>query len=429
MDFDHDLPLPGDILLLRGKSLFTKPNITFQAISRMQRSSYSHVAMVTGQNMIMDANPGIGITLRQWDEVRHSYDVGKSVLVRHKTANRDAIQNVIQRAHYYFGQKYKLTALMSNEVKFSDNKGIVCSQFIAQIFQDCQLTCSKKLPRKTLPIDIHTFTSNNPEWAVRPLCEVEIGLRSLPKDLAYSMAEANHNLDIYVAASLKQTFDFSLTFKKLTSEIASLVEASKGEMAPITAMMKYSSKTDISIAHLISSWQKYFIDPNVKAAFLHEEGSAAQEQVKIFTKACELVRHHCVTANEAHDQLSLLLTDYESNAKSLKPNPNEVEVFSWLTRLCEIQEAIQSQVVTLDWILASEPSNIEAAKHFSFQKLFDEYALNPKSDATEAMDTLAIIANFCNLCESWARQRPHYDQILRAQDVLENGGDAAIRES
>lgn len=185
MEFDHDLPQLGDILLLRGKSLFTKPNMTIQSITRLQRSSYSHVAVVTGQNMIMDANPRIGITLRQWDDVRHTYDVANSLLVRNRTLDQVAINSLIQRANYYYGQKYKLTALIGSESKFSDNKGMVCSQFIAEIFQDCKLQCSQKMSRKTLPIDIHTFTRSNPDWIHRPLSEVEIGISHYPDETSF----------------------------------------------------------------------------------------------------------------------------------------------------------------------------------------------------------------------------------------------------
>lgn len=423
MDFDHNLPKPGDILLLRGKSLFTKPNMVAQSITRLQKSSYSHVAIVTGQNMIMDATPGNGITLRQWDEVSDSYDVANSLLVRHRTADPLATQALVRRAHYYYGQKYKLIALIGNEPTFTDNKGIVCSQFVAQVYQDCNLRCSEKPCRKTLPTDIHTFVTSNPQWLQRPLSEVEIGLSHYTDEISHSLAYSTHQLDNHVAASIKQAFDFSRIFHKLTAQIADLTDTvsfTDGGLIPVTLRMTMSTKTDISIEHLSASWRQYFLEPKAEAMFLHEDGPAAEKQVTVFIKTCEIVKEHTNAADEASNQLQLLMSTFEEFAKSLSPAPTEDEIRTWTANHLEFRRNAQHQIDILEWIFNSNPNNIDFVKKFDFQALMEEYDKNPRPDYKEALDTLSIIANYCLLCDCWIKQRPHYAQIMSTHDAADD---------
>ncbi|TDK55439.1 hypothetical protein [Pseudomonas moraviensis] len=423
MDFDYDLPQLGDILLLRGKSLFTKPNMTIQSITRLQRSSYSHVAVVTGQNMIMDANPRIGITLRQWDDVRHTYDVANSLLVRNRTLDQVAINSLIQRAKYYYGQKYKLTALIGNESTFSDNEGMVCSQFIAQIYLDCNLQCSEKLSRKTLPIDIHTFTRSNPDWIRRPLREVKIGTTHYSDETAYPMILAAHKIDNYVAATTKQAFDFSKQFHKLIDQLEGMtnfIDAAKGDLIPITLRMADSPKTDISIEHISASWRHYFLEPRAKSTFLHEDGPAADKQVKLFVKTCEIVKHHNNAADKASNQLLFLMKKIEELARALPFTPTEMDINTWFANHLELRKDAQHQIDILDWIFTSNPSNTEFAPRLDLQTLMEEYDKDPKPDFNEALDTLSIIANYCHLCDRWLKQRPHYEKVMSAHNAAEN---------
>jgi cell wall-associated NlpC family hydrolase len=423
MDFDHNLPQPGDILLLRGKSLFTKPNMVIQSITRLQISSYSHVAIVTGQNMIMDAMPGIGITMRQWDEVSHSYDVANSLLVRHRTADPLVTQDLVRQANYYYGQRYNLIAFIGNEPKFSDNKGIVCSQFVAQVFQDCNLSCSEKPCRKTLPTDIHTFVTSNPEWIQRPLSEVEIGLSHYTDEISHSMAYSTHQLDNYIAASVKQAFDFSRMFHKLTAHIADLTNTASftdSSLIPVTLRMANSSKTDISIEHLTASWRHYFLEPKARATFLHEDGPAADKQVTVFIKVCEIIKQHSIAADDALNHLQLSTSKFEELANSLPPDPTEIEIRTWIANHNEFRRTTQHQIDILDWIFTSDPNNIDFAKNFDFQALMEEYGKNPRPDYNEAADTLAIIANYCLLCDCWIQQLTHYEKIMNAHNAADD---------
>lgn len=429
MDFDHDLPRLGDILLLRGKSLLTKPNMAIQSITRLQIASYSHVAMVTGQNMIIDANPGIGITLRQWDEVSHSYDIANSLLVRHRYADDAATWNLLEQAQYYYGQKYKIIALISNEAEFSDNEGIVCSQFIAQIFQDCALPCSGKSCRKSLPTDIYTFTKASSEWVQRPLSEIRIGISCRSSEIAHSIVQVNHQMDNYIAASLKQAFDLSRQFHELTADIAGatdLINVANGGLIPLAKRMEAAATSNISIEHFSKSWRQYFLEPRAKATFLHEAGTAAEQPIKIFIKTCEIVKQHNTAADNASKQLNLLLTQLEHISKSLPATPSDIEIQTWVINHLEIRKELQRQIDILDWIIISSPGNLDFAKSFDFQAFMEEYDKDPKPDFNEAIDTLVIIADYCRHCNSWAQQRPLYEQIMSAHHLLGNVQGAAL---
>lgn len=164
-------PLPGDILLLQGRSKTSLINRGTQAVLRWGSARFTHVAVVLGNGLVADAMPDQGVTIRRWHDMEAGYDIAACRVARNAALANDqqAAARVLERITYYIHQPYYLTALVKRRVR--DESGLVCSQFAAAVLKDVGFAPSQQHITVTLPLDIDRFTRRAPGWRQFPLVE------------------------------------------------------------------------------------------------------------------------------------------------------------------------------------------------------------------------------------------------------------------
>lgn len=156
----------GDVLLLSSRGLESLAIKTYQAVKRRLIGNYTHVAVVVGPDMIVDAMPKNGVSFTRWRDIEGGYDLERCRVARNTklASNVETHQRLHQRAVYYFKQRYTLETLFSPPESYADQAGLACSQFVALLLQDLGIKASTRPVLDTLPVDIDQATQIPPDW-------------------------------------------------------------------------------------------------------------------------------------------------------------------------------------------------------------------------------------------------------------------------
>jgi hypothetical protein len=308
----HFLPAIGDILLLVSKNKLRKPNTAYQSVVRRKIAAYSHVAIVFSPYSIIDATPNDGVAIHRWDVISKQYDIERSMVVRHRrlATNPDKQEYLLSRMQYYYAQPYSLISLLRKKRQFRDREGLVCSQFVATVFEETGIPSSSNSPRKTLPIDVDAHTRRTMDWSRFALSNYQLGSPFI--DSADSLTARLHNslglLDEYFAKSTIENITISkagLLLNVLAQSAVAELESGRLTDEDMAKLLCISDRGDfrISADELILSWRTSFVEPERPALFLHEESFDQNDLQKWFTRSCEKLLTYVEVTSPQQDKL------------------------------------------------------------------------------------------------------------------------------
>ena len=141
-------PQPGDVLLLDSNTLTGAASRVSQPFGK-----YSHVGMVIGSDLYIDAISKEGVRVRRLAEItepEHHYSIEKCIVAR----NRDVVfdlPDVFGTAMEYFERPYKLySVFMRPGGALEERDPVICSKLVAMILKDIGKGLARPV-QKTLP--------------------------------------------------------------------------------------------------------------------------------------------------------------------------------------------------------------------------------------------------------------------------------------
>lgn len=339
---------PGDILLLRSKQLGFKGtgNLAAQSLLRGRVANYTHVAVVIGDDLIMDATPGPGVNLRRWSEVESTYDIKASRIARHSALASDLTQagQVLFKTQYYYQQPYVLRSLVGGifgNTQVQDQAGLVCSQFIAIAFSDMGLFAADANALATLPDDIDAYTQTAP-WRQFPLEENWLVNKDRSRhspayltDLEAAIAQAKHavaapersstddaaqagdadvmDMSAFIMEVVKRQFECAVKIKAMEKQYLALLQHIRALPAKTLAAAALPAEP-IGGGGILQQWREHFIDERLeRGPFLHPERDATTTQAwhdeleHAITGLHRLIANHNVLAEQAIASLTTVL--------------------------------------------------------------------------------------------------------------------------
>lgn len=394
---------PGDILLLSGQSKTRPFNLAYQGVMRKARADYTHVALVISPFRVIHAVPDKGVEIVAWRDIRADYDIQASSVARLTSMDDTLRERLTAQAYYYFGQRYSLAALRKPSPTFSDQQGIVCSQFVAQVFHDIGVQSGANGNRDCLPADIHTHTEKSPDWARLPLCDY---LFDRPPTHAYDILgdtlDVLFELDGLTAKGIKDTYWMSRAGQSLETALQSIVLAVKaGHFSAEDLQLHQDPSVALSTKNWESVWIKYFATPHSDPSFLHEAGKQAGPLRLEFIEACDLLGKTAETAHEHMDAMKLLL---DQRLAQLTQDIASVQPDDFFREFTEVDSALLNGVAALDRSIGWD----EHASHdnaLDVRQLLESGIFTCEEDVTEATRCLSSISIFANARNRWSATR------------------------
>ena len=160
-------PQPGDILLLNGSSKRSKLNRIAQGGSR-----FSHVGMVVGSDLYIDAMPHRGVRISPIADLHKSkFNLKQSYVARNSNLIKSE-KDVWNPALEYYERPYKLHSIFTGRYGYETQSGpVICSGLVASILTDLGLA---NVPvHKQLPKNIDELCQGN-GWKRFPLCSYDV---------------------------------------------------------------------------------------------------------------------------------------------------------------------------------------------------------------------------------------------------------------
>ena len=159
-------PQEGDILLLNSKSL------TGIASRAAGASRYSHVGLVIGADLFIDAVSRKGVSVRRVSSLASDYAVDECEVVRsHDLVIR--APGVWSAGLDYLDRPYKLRGVFTKpDGTLDDRDPVVCSKLVAMILQDVDTTIRTPI-HSMLPRDFDSGCKGT-EWSRFPLSDYDV---------------------------------------------------------------------------------------------------------------------------------------------------------------------------------------------------------------------------------------------------------------
>lgn len=391
---------PGDILLLSGKSKGRPFNLGYQSIVRGTHARYTHVALVISPFRVIHAIPGEGVEIRAWREIRDHYNIRESSVARFQYLDEARLDKLRLKANYYFGQRYSLLALSKSSETFNNQKGIVCSQFVAQVFHDVGIMCASDGARKCLPADIHTHTQDSPDWLRIPLCEYLFDFPQKPDyDFLGKSRDISFELDGYAAKMVKENYSTSQAIVAMETTLQSMVMAvDSGQLTAMKFIATYDYSSDaLSPRHWIAEWKRHFATPKSPAAFMHEDEEPNDRMRRLFIEDCDIIGKIAQKLFDYIDEIAHWFDGWiaASRVETVNIQPNEL-----YRQLLVLQDKMQSKVDNLDRILGWK-ENLSTDFTLDLAAIRASGIYECEEDMSAADQCLVNIANFANALNGW----------------------------
>lgn len=171
--FEGDMPCPGDILLLDGDGLHSIVSRTAQG-----GSPFSHVGMVVGADLYIDAVLKDGVRVRRIADIalpESGYVPGRCRVARYEDVVK-LVKPVWPAALEYYRNPYKLRAVFQHGGKTDDEQEpMICSKLVSEILEDLEIRVGlKDNPlRQPFPKDINTLCVGS-KWRRFPLLDYDL---------------------------------------------------------------------------------------------------------------------------------------------------------------------------------------------------------------------------------------------------------------
>ncbi|QEY70721.1 hypothetical protein [Pseudomonas denitrificans (nom. rej.)] len=396
--------VPGDILLLSGKSKSRALNLGYQTITRGSRARYTHVALVISPFRVIHAIPGEGVEIRAWREIRDLYYTHESSVARSQGLSDTSRDKLLARAQYYFGQRYSLRALHSPSEKFNDQQGIVCSQFVAQVFHDAGIQCSSGGVRNCLPSDIHAQTQDSSNWIRIPLSDYlfDPAVSSARNCIGESM-DLLFELDGHTARSIKESFwisQASFAMEAAIESMAAAVEAGCMEISDISYFSDFSNDA-LSPRHLAAVWMHHFSTSKSPAIFMHEDGVQPDHRRRLFTRTCDAIGTAASTAFDEMDMMTRLFGDWLEKSKQ---GAVETQSSELARQLLELNESLVERAAALDRALGWQ-ENLSCELGLDLPEIYKSGIYGCKEELDIASRCLINISSFACARNAWSKMR------------------------
>jgi Permuted papain-like amidase enzyme, YaeF/YiiX, C92 family len=146
--FEGDQPQPGDVLLLDGDGITSKLSRLVQG-----KSAYSHVGLVIGSDLYIDAVGEEGVRVRRLTDLhdpKHQYALQRCKVARNQRVIATQVA-VWPSAIAYYERPYRLwSVFMKPGGAEVEDDPVICSKLVAQILEDIGFKLSLPVQR-TMP--------------------------------------------------------------------------------------------------------------------------------------------------------------------------------------------------------------------------------------------------------------------------------------
>ena len=395
---------PGDILLLSGKSKGRPFNLGYQSLARGTHALYTHVALVISPFRVIHAIPGEGVEIRAWREIRDHYNIRESSVARPQYLDEAHCDKLLLQANYYFGQRYSLLALRKPSDTLKDQQGIVCSQFVAQVFHDVGIVCASDGARKCLPSDIHTHTQESPDWLRIPFCDYLFDSpRELDNNFPCETRDTLFELDGYAAKMVKENFSTSQAIVAMETALQSMVMAVEtGQLTAADFLANHDFAAEaLSPKHWATEWVRHFATPKSLAAFRHEDGEQDDRMGRLFIGACDAIGNTAHKAFNHMEEMAHLFDGWLATSidGTVETQPNEL-----YRQLLALHDNMRSRIANLDRILGWR-ENLSGDFTLDLPAILASGIYECEEDISTAGRCLVNIADFARAMSSWGSMR------------------------
>lgn len=406
MDKDATMTLdasPGDILLLSGNGKTRQLNLGYQSVVRDTSARYTHVALVLTPYRIIHAVPGEGVEIRAWCEVRDRYDIHESSVARLQSLEERCREMLTLRAGYYFGQRYSVLALHNPTESFKNQQGIVCSQFVAQVFHDSGFICAESGARNCLPADIDVYTQESADWLRIPLCNYQFDppLKS-GEDLFRQSRDMSFEMDGFASRMMKEAYIISNATSAMETALESMAMAVKaGLITPADVLKNHEWTGDaMSPGSLVTAWKRHFATPKSPAVFMHEEEQRGQMK-RLFIESCYAIGN---VARQTFDQMGKMTQLFDGWIAATREGGSDVQLYEVYQQLIVLHSNVRLRVFHLDRILSwreefSDDFNLDISA------VYDTGIFECVEDVSRAGECLQAIADWTSARNVWRQMR------------------------
>lgn len=409
---------PGDILLLSGDSKGRPYNLGYQSVVRLKRARYTHVALVLSPYRIIHATLGKGVEIRAWSEIRHQYDPQASSVARLESIEDGHLERLSERAKYYYGQRYSVFALPMPSEAFENQQGIVCSQFVAQVFHDIGIHCTGNGARKCVPADIDSYTGASSEWLRIPFKDYRYDPHEGGDDyLLRQSRDLSFACDGYAASAVKDHYSVSYAVSLIESAYESMMTAVKsGLIAPDAVRGSFKLSGDsLAPANWITVWKHHFAAPKSTPAFMFEDGVVRAQMKHSFIESCGSIGSAAQLASDEMGNLRRLLEDCVaiSTENDLDRQASELyEEFAY------VYAQAQPKVAFLDEVLGSGEGSSDSPD-LDVRAIYASGVFESEADISAAAQCLLEIAKWAGARNSWHSMRASIHAALAAISFTE----------
>lgn len=151
--------LAGDIIFISAAKNVSG-NLIGQSALRMKKATYSHVAITLDHGSIIHAMKGQGVIQEDIETILSQAKDRPIKVIRHIALdNGDSLhQELYKRVLYYHQESYNSKLFLNRKEGSS-----FCSELAAKAYSDIGIAITKRKPKNTLPLDIHT-ASDSDQW-------------------------------------------------------------------------------------------------------------------------------------------------------------------------------------------------------------------------------------------------------------------------
>lgn len=402
---------PGDILLLSGSSKTRSLNLGYQWAARRASAQYTHVALVLSPFRIIHAIPGKGVEIRAWRDVRNEYDIGESSVARFCFLDEQQRESLSARASYYFGQRYRIFAMHKPSEIFENQQGIVCSQFVAQVFEDNGIACTRDGARRSLPADIDAYTRGIEDWVRAPLSNYRFDpplssddeFTQLSRDLSFEV-------DGHAARTTGEMYLLSQTVPALEAALASIALAVKtGVITPTEALPIHKRSDDaMSIENWISAWTLHFATPTPPIAFMHEEGVPHGRMRGLFIESCANIGG---VASTALDQMVEIKLSFEEWVSGVGDVTSDSHRYYLQQQLFSLRKGTLVRIAHIDQVLGWK-EEVGDGYELDVPAVYGTGTFDSEEDISVAKECILSIANWANARNTWRLERASFTALL-----------------
>lgn len=402
---------PGDILLLSGSSKTRLLNLGYQWAARRQTAKYTHVALVLSPFRIIHAIPGEGVEIRAWSDVRDEYEVGESAVARFRCLDAGQREKLSARATYYFGQRYNIFEMYNPSEIFENQQGIVCSQFVAQVFEDIGIACTDGGARNCLPADIDTYAQENRDWERAPLSNYRFDPPSRSGDeLTQLSRDLPFETDGYAARTTKEMYLLSRTVLALEATLESIATAVKeGTITPTAALSIHERSDDpMSTKSWISAWTLHFATPRFPIVFMHEKGVPHERMRGLFIESCANIGRVADSAVEQMEEIRLSFEEWISGVGDVTSDSHRYRLQQQLVAL---HNATLVRITHLDQVLGWQEQSVDGLE-LDAPAVYGTGVFESEEDIPVAKQCILDIANWTRTRNAWRLERASITALL-----------------